>query len=78
MKLYAWQPRGHGEDSFFVCANSQEEALACVEAEIARRMAIDPDDYDCEYLSDKPHGWGTDYYVLTVLEPGQVISNDNS
>ena len=22
-------------------------------------------------------GWGTDYYTLTVLEPGQVTLNDN-
>lgn len=76
MKLYAFQPRGHGELSFFVCAASEDEARAAVEAEIARRKAISPwtpekiDGFDV-------HGWGTDYYTLTVCEPGKVISNDN-
>ena len=66
MKLYAWQPNGHGEMSIFVVAESEEIARAKVD----------------EYISTAPkwdyfNGWGTDHYELTVLEPGDVITNDN-
>ena len=79
MKLYAFQPRGHGEFSFFVCAASEEEARQAVDAHIRQRkqqhvLAIER----CDYESDcRAAGWGTDYYELTVFEPGQVAENDN-
>lgn len=76
MKLYAWQPNGHGQVSFFVVAPDEETARAAVEADIERRLArgvLDDDgmsQYEC-------NGWGTDYYTLTVAEPGSVVLNDN-
>lgn len=65
VKLFAWQPQGHGELSFFVAARGEEEA----------REAVD------KYIANEQYrvgGWGTDYYELTVVEVGQVITNDNS
>jgi hypothetical protein len=71
MKLYAWQPKGHGELSFFVCAENEQQAREAVEREIARPAR---EDEPTRYFD----GWGTDYYELTVAEPLQVITNDNT
>lgn len=76
LKLYAFQPRGHGEKSFFVVAADEAEARQSVDAEIARLLArgykdgwrFDSSDYD---------GWGTDYYEVTVAPRGAVVRNDN-
>jgi len=70
MRLFAWQPKGHGEQSIFVIAESLESATKAAEAEIERLK--NQDDFYCSF-----NGWGTDYYRLTVAEPGQVITNDN-
>lgn len=75
-KLYAWQPVGHGELSFFVVADSQEEAEGIVNAEMKRRMSLEW--FDDDYLSEyEITGWGTNYYTLTVAEKGTVITNSN-
>ncbi len=66
LKLYAWQPQGHGECSFFVMAVSKKDAIKAVDEHIK--------DID-EYYKG---GWGTDYYELTVLDELEVIDNDNS
>jgi hypothetical protein len=69
MKLYAFQPKGHGELSFFVMAESEDEAKQAVESYIKSEEAKGRIlDYD---------QWGTDYYMMTVLEAGEVIENDN-
>ena len=76
MKLYAWQPRGHGSLSWFVCAETEEAARAAVESEIARRKSLDL--LDLDRITDfEVRGWGTDYYELTVVEPGVVVANEN-
>jgi hypothetical protein len=76
MKLYAWQPRGHGELSWFVVAADESAAKIAVENEISRRMALHFDDPDC--IDDtEVYEWGTDYYRLTVAAPGVVLSNYN-
>ena len=75
MRLYAFQPKGHGELSFFVMAESEGAARAAVDAYIEGRKNEHPDFSDWwEWLAD---GWGTDYYRLTVAEAGQVIVNSN-
>jgi hypothetical protein len=66
--LYAWQPKGHGQYSFFVAATSEEEARIAVEKHMAEDEYID--DYETE-------GWGTDYYELTILPVGVATSNAN-
>ena len=79
MKLYAWQPKGHGETSFFVLAENEADALKYVEAEIAKGWHYHPDDAcDPEARNNySAEGWGTDYYELTVADVGRVITNDN-
>lgn len=77
MKLFAWQPNGHGELSWFVLAADELEARKAVEDEITRRLALHAGnseritEYEC-------NGWGTDYYTLTVADRGYVLCNDNS
>lgn len=68
--LYAWHPDGHGDYSFFVAARSQKEAIEAVEEWIANN----PDQPLIGYHTKE---WGTDYYNLTVLDIGQVITNAN-
>lgn len=76
MKLFAWQPQGAGSLSFFVMAEDEAAARAAVDAHIAEGLKkqsiaegrLDPYDID---------GWGTDYYGLTVVEPGVVVMNNN-
>jgi hypothetical protein len=65
IRLYAFQPKGHGERSFFVAAASEDEAKCAVEKHLTRVS---------EY---EKRGWGTDYYEMTVLDVGQVVSNTN-
>lgn len=66
-KLYAWQPQGHGEYSFFVMAESEQQAKEAID-----KYLIDENIGHCE--QDR---WGTDYYELTVVDPLQVIINEN-
>lgn len=76
MKLYAWQPKGHGSLSWFVCSETEGAAREAVEREIARRKALDM--LDIDRITDfEVSGWGTDYYDLTVVEPGAVVANEN-
>ena len=81
MKLYAWQPNGHGEQSFFVLAETEEQARAAVEAKIADLLAKHADDNyfedDGNYSEMDFSGWGTDYYKLTVAGVAEVIMNSN-
>jgi len=81
MKIYAWQPRGHGQYSFFVMANGEEEARAAVEKEIAdgrARYDDEADFSDGSQLSEYDvQGWGTEYYDMTVVEAGTVVLNGN-
>jgi hypothetical protein len=76
MNLYAWQPNGHGELSWFVMEENEELARASVEKEMARRKALPSNNPD--HISDYECGrWGTDYYTLTVVDPGVVLTNAN-
>lgn len=79
MKLFAWQPKGHGELSFFVMAEDETAARAAVEAHIAEGLAAnEQDDWPERSIhSGEIQGWGTDYYELTVVEPGVVLTNHN-
>jgi hypothetical protein len=70
MKLFAWQPKVHGEYSFFVCAENAHDAFNAVK-NFLEKERIKGNPTFCEIFS-------TDHYQLTELEPGQVITNDNS
>ena len=76
MKLYAWQPNGHGEFSWFVAAETEADAKAAVEKEMARRKALPLGDID-RITDYECGGWGTDYYTLTVADAGTVLLNAN-
>lgn len=81
MKLFAWQPNGHGEQSFFVMAETEEQAKTAVEAKIADLLAKNADEnyYEDDGLYSEFcfRGWGTDYYTLTVADVGDVVMNSN-
>lgn len=69
MKLFAFQPNGYGQYSFFVMATDEQEASRAIERFIKLNF-----DSTCNL----PYaGFGTDSYKLTVLERGEVISNAN-
>jgi len=69
MKLYAFQPNGYGQYSFFVMAENETEAIAAVERHIEETF-----DSTCNL----PYaGFGTNVYKLTVLTCGEVIANAN-
>jgi len=66
MKLYAWKPAEEGWNMcFFVIANSEKEALELVEKKID--ALPDMDKFSCS-------GFGTGAYILTVADPGVVVT----
>lgn len=81
MKLYAWQPKGYGDQSIFVMAESEEKAIAVVREKISELIAKGDDEYffenDRHYSELDFRGFGTDYYELTVLDENEVIFNSN-
>ena len=81
MKLYAWQPKGHGEQSFFVMAKSENAARKAVRRKIAELITKgNDDDYwedDGNYSEYDFKRYDTDYYRLTILNDGEVILNGN-
>lgn len=70
MKLFAFRPDGHGQQSFFVVAKDELEARERVTQHIIKHYGAGFG-YDVE-------GWGTDYYSMTEHEITEVIENDNS
>jgi hypothetical protein len=76
LRLFAFQPSGHGEPSFFVLASSEDEARKAIDARVAEVYASsehEPYGYDAW----KDNSYGPDYYQLTVVSRGEVIENDN-
>jgi hypothetical protein len=76
LRLYAFQPKGHGELSFFVVVESKEQAKQYLNDAITERSNLDIHDP----LHLRPYhyaGWESDYYELTVAEVGEVITNGN-
>lgn len=76
MKLFSYQPKGHGSRSFFVMATDDALARHLVTTEIRRLMELplgDPNRLDSYDVS----GWGTDYYSAIVAAPGEVLSHNN-
>jgi len=84
LKLYAFQPDGHGPSSFFVVTGSVEDAYA-------RVMKYVKDHPDTQFTDYHYHGIELPYtkrlapnkvsngsYTLTISSPGEVIDNDNS
>ena len=70
MKIYCFQPRGHGEQSAFVVAESEVDARRLVRE--AAVVEAETGGYSVDLT-----GFDTDYYRVTVADSGQVIFNDN-
>ena len=66
MHLYAYQPRGHGEPSYFIMTKDRAEADALVRA--VSKGAID---CACTSYSDGL------YYAVTELGENEIVTNDN-
>jgi len=69
VKLYVWTPEGHGQLSFCVMAESEEQARAAVDRQV---LAVRHNRGD--YAVD---GWGTDYYTLGEYGVGKVVEHEN-
>jgi len=76
MKLYVFRPNGHGPLSWFVVANSHDEAITEVQAEIDRRRTLAPGAQD--WLSKHDYdGWDEGEYELETHGIGVVVSHAN-
>jgi len=75
MKLFAFRPNGHGEDSFFTIAESEEQARENIEKIILSGNSIYGKSKEGYPINCS--GWNTDYYTLTVYEIGEVAINSN-
>ncbi len=74
MKLFAFIPRGHGSQSFFVMAESEEEAKAAIASKLFMNVG---GQWEVEEDGSDASGWGTDYYEMTIYGRGEVAFNDN-
>lgn len=72
--LFAFQPNGHGEYSFFVIEKNEDAAINAVNKYISEHS-----NKDDRYYIDRCdiNGWGTDYYKLTKASIGEVITHTN-
>lgn len=69
LQLYVWTAKTHGPFSLFVMAENEEQAREYVDKHLNEDNGLN--DYYYE-------GWGTDDYVLTVYNQGQVVEHENS
>ena len=77
MKLYSFTPKGHGQESFFVIAENEDEAKSAINKRIEELLQKCEDEEDVPYGEDDFQGWGTEYYRLTIYEIGQVALHNN-
>ena len=74
MKLFAWQPSGHGPYSFFVCAENQADAELAVNSYIKEHL----DKNDGHYLGKfETEAWQNGDLNLKVLDALEVVTNCN-
>lgn len=80
-QLYAFQPNGHGPSSFFVIAESPEDAtvrvMEYIQEKGIERYFRSGLDYP-GYKRIGPNKVSNGSYIITILNPGEVIDNDNS
>jgi len=69
MKLFAFEPNGHGQLSFYIIAENEKEAFELVDKYVKENyFKNNKYDYEAE-------GWGTTYYILRKAKKGEVIEN---
>jgi hypothetical protein len=86
MKLYAFQPQGHGQTSFFVMARDENEARGFINARVAELTATEAKlrreanpgmgDERRGWLPYEVQGW-PENYVLTAYDHGEIAENAN-
>lgn len=77
MFLYAFQPQGHLQKSFFVMAKNKEEAISAIKKYIDDHSK-EENEYQDDYLSEHSYiGFGSDYYLVSELKENEVVINDN-
>jgi hypothetical protein len=73
LKLFGFQPPGHGQYSFFVMAETKEAAVSYINKYIEDHLNKD----DGHFLSDYYiQGWPEDYDITEAAE-GNVITHAN-
>jgi hypothetical protein len=85
LKLYCFQPKGFGEYSAFVMANSEEEARECARKALHEQERAYEKYSNWDYQGEMPEyvsrtnmeGFDTDYYIVTVLDVNEVAFNAN-
>ena len=81
LKLYAFKPKGHGEYSFFVMAENEEQAREYVNIHISKipfENGKIPYEYDSFSTEGSLHNYGKpNYYECTVYQQGEVAENEN-
>lgn len=70
MKLYAFYPDGHGPFSFFVMAETEEEAIAAIEEERKKHDDYNSSGFGSINTSDP-------YYIKKVVGKNVVMWNSN-
>jgi hypothetical protein len=83
MRLYAYKPNDLGETSFFVMAETREQADAYLRSHIERRLAACRAYWDGERTGDcppgiEPHAVLAGVCTVTESDAGVVIENDNN
>jgi len=74
VKLYAFQPEGHGPLSYFVMAESEAQARAAVRRYIVDNMNKPKTAY---ITGNDLRKWDDGYQQCRVFDVGEVITNDN-
>jgi len=84
-KLFCFQPKGYGEYSAFVMADSDEEAREYIKKALQEQKRKDEEYTNWKSIEEMPkwvdlinmEGLDTDYYEVTVLNYGEVCFNAN-
>lgn len=71
MKLFIWEPQGHGQDIVVVVEENLEKAQAAANQFVEDTIARTGVGYHY-------NGWGTEHYQLTTMDPGKVMTFENS
>lgn len=84
-KLFCFQPKGFGEYSAFVMADTEEEAKECVMKAFQEHQLAYEEYSNCDGLQEmlgfveriSMENFNTDYYKVTVLNYGEVAFSAN-
>jgi hypothetical protein len=75
MKLYAFQPDTHGPPSYFVCAESMDDAIDAVDRHVAEGYSFDNTEWKRGRKGTRRQCY--DMSPDVAVEPGVVVQNAN-